>query len=130
METFKPEQLQFSDLAIAHFTNLLEKEVGQKSIRIGIKKAGCSGYEYFFEFDEAHSNDDTIITQDNCRFLIDSKSLEFLKGSKVDYVEEGFNKGIKFFNPNAVAVCGCGESFSIDSLDKTDSKDTSQVKKK
>ena len=59
MEKFKPEQLQFSDLAIAHFTNLLEKEVGQKSIRIGIKKAGCSGYEYFFEFDEAHSNDDT-----------------------------------------------------------------------
>ena len=130
MEKFKPEQLHFSELAISHFTNLLENEVGQKSNRIGIKKAGCSGYEYFFEYDETYSSDDTIITQDNCRFLIDSKSFKFLKGSKVDYVEEGFNKGIKFFNPNATAVCGCGESFNIDSIDNIDSKTNSQVKKK
>ena len=32
----------------------------------------------------------------------------------VDYAEEGFNKGIKFHNPNAKSVCGCGESFNID----------------
>ena len=23
------------------------------------------------------------------------------------------NKGIKFVNPNAKAVCGCGESFTV-----------------
>ncbi len=130
MDKFNPEQLQFSELAIAHFSGLLQKEHGNKSIRIGVKKAGCSGYEYFFEYAETHAQDDTLIKYDDCTFLIDPKSLEFLKGSKVDYEEDGFNKGIKFYNPNATAVCGCGESFSIDTNQGSDSEATSQVKKK
>ena len=27
--------------------------------------------------------------------------------------DRGFNKGVKFHNPNAKSVCGCGESFNI-----------------
>ena len=130
MDKFKPEQLQFSDVAISHFSGLLKKEDGNQSIRIGVKKAGCSGYEYFFEYAETHAEDDTLIKHEDCTFLIDPKSFEFLKGSKVDYEEEGFNKGIKFYNPNATAVCGCGESFSIDTNEGSDSEATSQVKKK
>ena len=130
MEKFKPAQLQFSDMAISHFSKMLEKELGKKSIRIGIRKAGCSGYEYFFDYEEHHLDDGTIITYNNCTFLIDPKSFEFLKGSKVDYTEDGFNKGIKFYNPNATAVCGCGESFNIDSKESSNSKNTTQVKKK
>ena len=45
--------------------------------------------------------------------FIDPKSYSYLKGSLIDYVDEGLNKGIKFINPNAKAVCGCGESFTI-----------------
>ena len=30
MEKFKPEQLQFSDKAISHFSRMLEKEITQK----------------------------------------------------------------------------------------------------
>ena len=28
-------------------------------------------------------------------------------------VDDGLNKGIKFINPNAKAVCGCGESLKL-----------------
>tara|TARA_B100000686_G_C16697109_1_gene921196 strand:+ start:720 stop:1112 length:393 start_codon:yes stop_codon:yes gene_type:complete len=130
MEKFKPEQLQFSDMAISHFSQMLEKELEKKLIRIGVRKAGCSGYEYFFEYEEHDRDDDTIIKYDDCTFLIDSQSFEFLKGSKVDYTEDGFNKGIQFYNPNATAVCGCGESFQIDSKKNSDPKNTSEIKKK
>lgn len=130
MEKFKPEQLQFSDMAISHFSKMLEKELGKKLIRIGVRKAGCSGYEYFFEYEERYHDDDSIIKYDDCTFLIDSKSFDFLKGSKIDYTEDGFNKGIQFHNPNASAVCGCGESFNIDSKESSDFKNTSQIKKK
>ena len=41
-------------------------------------------------------------------------SLNFMKGSLVEYSEEGLNKGITFKNPNAKAVCGCGESFTLE----------------
>jgi len=130
MEKFKPEQLQFSDMAISHFSKILEKELGKKSIRIGIRKAGCSGYEYFFDYEEAHNDNDTIIKYDDCTFLIDSKSFEFLKGSKVDYTEDGFNKGIQFHNTNTPEVCTCAQSFKIDSKESSDTKNTYQIKKK
>jgi len=45
--------------------------------------------------------------------FVDSTSFTFLKGSLIDYVDDGLNKGIKFINPNAKAVCGCGESFTL-----------------
>ena len=58
---------------------------------------------------------DDFITYEKggCKIFIDSKSFSFLKGSMVDYVDEGLNQGIKFINPNAKAVCGCGESFTL-----------------
>ena len=37
-----------------------------------------------------------------------------LKGTKVDFLVEGVNEGIKFLNPNVKAICGCGESFEVD----------------
>ncbi len=129
MEKFKPEQLEFSDKAISHFSKMLEKEVTKNSIRIGVRKAGCSGYEYFFGYEESHNDDDTVIKQDDCTFLVDSKSFGYLKGSRVDYADDGFNKGIQFHNPNATAVCGCGESFTVDS-NEIDVRKKSAVKKK
>ena len=132
MEKFEPEKLRFSDSAISHFSSMLEKRGSGEGIRIGIRKAGCSGYEYFFDFvDEINDGKekDTIIKYKNCKFLVDSNSLTFLKGSLVDYSEEGFNKGIKFHNPNANATCGCGESFSMDSKEENETKDSSLKKK-
>ena len=28
------------------------------------------------------------------------------------------NQGVKFLNPNASAVCGCGESFTVNDLNE------------
>jgi iron-sulfur cluster assembly protein len=56
---------------------------------------------------------DFIFDEGECKIYVDNESLNYLKGSLVDYSEDGLNKGIKFHNPNAKAVCGCGESFTI-----------------
>ena len=45
--------------------------------------------------------------------MLIGKTLEEAKGSLVDYKKDGLNQGIQFINPNAKAVCGCGESFTI-----------------
>ena len=47
------------------------------------------------------------------KVFIDQNSFNFLRGTTVDYVQEGVNEQIKFLNPNVKAVCGCGESFDI-----------------
>ena len=96
MDKFKPEQLQFSDVAISHFSGLLKKEKVNQSIRIGVKKAGCSGYEYFFDYIDAENESFIRYEEDGCKIFIDQKSLDFLKGSLIDYSEDGLNKGIKF----------------------------------
>jgi Fe-S cluster assembly iron-binding protein IscA len=36
-----------------------------------------------------------------------------LKGSTLDYVVNGLSRMLQFNNPNVVASCGCGESFTI-----------------
>ena len=42
----------------------------------------------------------------------------FLKGSTLDYVKEGLKQAYKFENPNVDAMCGCGESFSVKSVNE------------
>ena len=45
--------------------------------------------------------------------LVDSTSLELLKGSQLDYVEEMVGASFQVKNPNATSSCGCGNSFSV-----------------
>jgi iron-sulfur cluster assembly protein len=39
--------------------------------------------------------------------------LPYIKGTEIDFIDEGFNQVFKFKNPNATGECGCGESFSV-----------------
>lgn len=113
METFNSSDLNFSESAISHFKNVLKQRGKGVGIKLGIKEAGCSGYEYTFDFVDDALDDYQSFEKENLTIFVDTKSLNFLKGSLVDYVDDGLNKGIKFVNPNAKAVCGCGESFTV-----------------
>ena len=113
MESFSSTDLNFSDKAITHFLSSLDSRGKGIGIQIGVRKAGCSGYEYFFDYVDSIDKDSIFLEKNGCKVFIDQTSLSFLKGSLVDYSEEGLNKGIKFINPNAKAVCGCGESFTV-----------------
>ena len=113
MKSFSPTELNFSDKAVSHFHSSLKSRGKGLGIQIGVKKAGCSGYEYFFNFIDELKEEYVIFETDGCKVFVDQQSLEFLKGSLVDFSEDGLNKGIKFINPNAKAVCGCGESFTV-----------------
>ena len=113
MENINPSDLNFSDKAINHFLSSLESRGKGTGIQIGVEKAGCSGYEYFFDFVDSIDAKNIVFEKNGCKIYVDKTSFDFLKGSLVDYSEDGLNKGIKFVNPNAKAVCGCGESFTI-----------------
>ena len=45
--------------------------------------------------------------------IIDGTSMELIKGSTVDYVNELIGSSFKISNPQASSSCGCGTSFSI-----------------
>ena len=113
MEVFNPSELKFSEEALAHFVTSLKSRGRGEGIKIGVRKAGCSGYEYYFDYVDSFDDNGVIFNKNGCKIFVDNDSLNFLKGSLVDYKKDGLNQGIKFINPNAKAVCGCGESFTI-----------------
>ena len=56
---------------------------------------------------------DKVYKVSEVSILIDNESMPFIKGTEIDFIDEGLNQVFKFKNPNATGECGCGESFSI-----------------
>ena len=114
VNSFNPNEFSLSQSARDHFSSsLLGKDYA--GIRLSVSESsGCSGYTYEIDYVTDKSSDDLVFTFDDISVFIDKNSFKFLKGTKVDYLIEGVNEGIKFLNPNVKAICGCGESFEVD----------------
>jgi iron-sulfur cluster assembly accessory protein len=62
--------------------------------------------------DKEPNADDKVIEQGGLRLFVDVRSLPYLDGTRVDYVDGVNGSGFKFENPNARSTCGCAESFN------------------
>ena len=82
-------------------------------LRIGVKKVGCSGFAYTFDYADEVRQDDQIFASLDANLVVDADSLPFLDGSRLDYIREGLNDSFRVDNPNVDSTCGCGESFSL-----------------
>ncbi|HDZ55461.1 MAG TPA: iron-sulfur cluster assembly accessory protein [Pseudomonas xinjiangensis] len=99
--------------ALEHFRRQLGSQLG-KSVRVSVKKSGCTGFMYVIDMVEQGDADDLHYRlDDQVELLVARDSLSVLTGAEIDLVKEGINKQIKFINPNVKDQCGCGESFSV-----------------
>ncbi len=83
------------------------------ALRISVSGGGCSGFQYSFTLDDAPTADDVVIARDGARVLIDTVSLDYLRGAEIDFVEDLSGAGFQIRNPLASSSCGCGNSFAI-----------------
>ena len=111
--TLDSASVRLTDRAAKRIAKILQEEPGSSSLRVAVTGGGCSGFQYDFCFDDATGDDDLVIARDGARVLIDSVSLDFLKGAEIDFVEEMIGAAFKINNPNATSSCGCGTSFSV-----------------
>ena len=99
--------------AIAKVKSILEERKEESGLRIAVIGEGCSGFQYQMTLDQEPRADDKIIEMEGLKIFVDTRSLLYLNGAKIDYVDGQNGSGFKFDNPNAKAACGYGESFEV-----------------
>ncbi|ADZ90487.1 HesB/IscA family protein [Marinomonas mediterranea] len=112
--TFDPNQaVTLTAVAQKYFSAKLTAQP-EKLIRLSTKESGCTGFAYVLDIVAKAEDSDEVLTFENgLEFAVAQGSLELLKGTEIDLVREGVNQVVKFNNPNVIAECGCGESFSV-----------------
>jgi iron-sulfur cluster insertion protein len=82
------------------------------ALRLRVVGGGCSGFTYDLYFDEITALDKKYESH-GVQLVVDQMSLQYLRGTEVDYVEGLQGAGFKFQNPNVKSTCGCGSSFNV-----------------
>ena len=105
-------KIEITNNAREHIALILADD-NSKYFRITVLGGGCAGFQYKFDFENEMNSDDILISRSKIEILIDNTSLNFIKGSEIDYVNELIGSSFKIKNPQASSSCGCGTSFSI-----------------
>ncbi len=82
-------------------------------LRLAVDGGGCAGFTYTFELAETAEADDAVAETDGVKLVVDPASLDLVRGSAVDFVEDLAGATFRVTNPNAQSGCGCGSSFSV-----------------
>jgi iron-sulfur cluster assembly accessory protein len=75
-------------------------EYSGKNLRLYLAGKGCDGFEYGVTFDVWQEGDITVDVADNLKIFCDPRTLEFVEGSTVDWVDDERGSGFLVENPN------------------------------
>jgi iron-sulfur cluster assembly accessory protein len=92
---------------------IAERKQAPAILRLAVDGGGCAGFTYSFALADAPEAEDLIAETDGVKLVVDPASLELVRGSAVDFVEDLGGATFKVTNPNAQSGCGCGSSFSV-----------------
>jgi iron-sulfur cluster assembly accessory protein len=106
-------EVELTPSAAARVAAIASKQGKPAILRLSVDGGGCAGFQYKFGLADTVESDDLITEQGGVRLVVDSVSLDLVRGSAVDYVENMGGASFRVTNPNAASGCGCGTSFSI-----------------
>lgn len=115
--TFKPRVPQtavdVTEGAVTKLRQLIDADGDESmALRLAVRPGGCSGFSYEMYFDNEFDTADTVEEFDGVKIVVDSQSLEMVRGSTLDYKDSLTGAGFAINNPNVNRSCGCGNSFS------------------
>ncbi|SDE03784.1 iron-sulfur cluster assembly protein [Paenibacillus sp. UNCCL117] len=104
--------ITISETASDKIKQMLQAEEAENLfLRIGVKSGGCSGFSYGMGFDDNEQEGDKVMEIHGLKVVVDEESSKYLYGVEIDFQDTGIGGGFTIQNPNAVASCGCGQSF-------------------
>ena len=112
-ETADATPVDLTARAARRINDVLRKEPQGSMLRVAVNGGGCSGFQYAFDVTQERQDGDLVIEREGAVVLVDSVSLDFLRGSRIDFVNDLIGQSFKIENPNATASCGCGTSFAV-----------------
>eukprot|EP00466_Bigelowiella_natans_P017356 jgi/Bigna1/56650/estExt_Genewise1Plus.C_1100032 len=116
LSTEASQELRISESCCKRLMELKEKKNEDFRLRVRVDSGGCSGFQYEFVLEPMKAENeegDSVFEENGATVVVDEASMEFLKGSTIDYEQELIgSKFIVAANPNSESACGCGVSFS------------------
>jgi len=106
-------KVEMTESAAKRIARIVASEPGKIALRVAVEGGGCSGFSYKMDLTDQRNDDDVAIERDGATVLIDDLSLVYMGGSVIDFVDDLMGQSFQIRNPNAVASCGCGTSFSV-----------------
>lgn len=105
--------ITLTDNAAKRVAWIAERQSKPAVLRLAVDGGGCAGFTYKFELADGQETDDAVAETHGVKLIVDPISLELVRGSAVDFVEDLGGASFKVLNPNAQSGCGCGSSFSV-----------------
>lgn len=87
---------------------------GERTILLAVTSKGCGGHNYALRFVDEDFGGESLALGDNCRLVIDQRSLVWLWDARIDFQTDGLESRMVFDNPHESGRCGCGQSFTCD----------------
>jgi iron-sulfur cluster assembly protein len=100
--------IQLSPAAIAEIKRLQVKQPGT-AFQLGVETGGCAEFHYTMAL---VGETEGAIDCNGIPVTIAPQHQHYLNGLTLDYTEDLMGGGFRFHNPNAIAHCECGNSFS------------------
>lgn len=106
--------VQLTEAAARRIQTQLAQRGRGVGLRLAVRQAGCSGYAYVMDYADEVGPGDTVFDAHGAKVIVAGKDLPMLDGIRLDFRREGLSEAFRFDNPNAKALCGCGESFHLE----------------
>ena len=103
--------MEVTTLAIEKLKEVMQEQ-GETdgSLRVVAIPAETGGLQYMLTMENESQSDDTVMSKEGVKFLMDSDSAPFLEEATIDYVENlGGQVGFVINNPMFASAGGCGE---------------------
>ena len=86
--------ITLTDSAVRHLQSLIaEKGDASKGLRLFVEKGGCAGMQYGMTLDAVETGDETF-EKGGVKVIVDSESLNYLRGSEIDYCDDLTGTGL------------------------------------
>lgn len=109
----EPLPIELTEAAAQRVAAIAARQGKPAILRLAVEGGGCSGFQYRFGLTDQVEEDDVTVMRAGVRLVVDSVSLDLVRGAAVDFVESLGGSAFRVTNPNAASGCGCGSSFSV-----------------